>query len=142
MASIIEHMLSHEELAFLLQKLYPGTVNGVDYLTAHWVDHGSAKQTGPATIIDWKRGDLAVPSDADIKALWQKHGKEYNDIAASNKARTQRNSMLSDVDTTINRIEDGGGDASAWRNYRKALRDVPQQTGFPHRIKWPDKPKE
>lgn len=27
-----------------------------------------------------------------------------------------------------------------WQPYRQALRDVPQQNGFPHDIIWPDKP--
>ncbi|WP_051481991.1 XkdW family protein [Paraburkholderia nodosa] len=141
MPSIIEHMLSHEELAFLLQKLYPGTENGKDYLTAHWVAHGSAEQTGPAQIVDWKREDLAQPSDKEIKALWKRHSKEYETIKAANHARARRNALLTDVDATINRLEDGGARAADWRAYRKALRDVPQQPGFPHKIAWPKEPK-
>lgn len=31
---------------------------------------------------------------------------------------------------------------TAIRNYRKALLDIPQQTGFPWEIKWPTKPEE
>jgi hypothetical protein len=28
----------------------------------------------------------------------------------------------------------------AWRDYRQALRDIPQQPGFPENIQWPTKP--
>jgi len=27
-----------------------------------------------------------------------------------------------------------------WKNYRQALRDVPQQAGFPNDIEWPEEP--
>lgn len=30
--------------------------------------------------------------------------------------------------------------AMAWAAYRQALRDVPQQSGFPASVDWPDKP--
>ena len=29
-----------------------------------------------------------------------------------------------------------------WRTYRQALRDIPQQEGFPDNIEWPQKPKD
>lgn len=28
----------------------------------------------------------------------------------------------------------------AWRDYRQALLDVPQQEGFPYSIQWPERP--
>jgi hypothetical protein len=28
----------------------------------------------------------------------------------------------------------------AWADYRQALLDVPQQSGFPHNVTWPSKP--
>lgn len=28
----------------------------------------------------------------------------------------------------------------AWRPFRQALRDVPEQEGFPHDVKWPEAP--
>jgi hypothetical protein len=31
---------------------------------------------------------------------------------------------------------------TAIRNYRKALLDIPQQTGFPWEIEWPTKPEK
>ena len=30
----------------------------------------------------------------------------------------------------------------AWADYRQALLDLPQQTGFPHKVVWPTKPTE
>ncbi|WP_412841983.1 phage tail assembly chaperone, partial [Cereibacter johrii] len=31
-------------------------------------------------------------------------------------------------------------DAAAWTAYRQALRDVPEQPGFPAEIAWPEPP--
>lgn len=39
--------------------------------------------------------------------------------------------QLSDVPQAVKEV---------WSVYRQALRDVPQQAGFPHNITWPDKP--
>lgn len=30
----------------------------------------------------------------------------------------------------------------AWADYRQALLDIPQQSGFPHNVVWPTKPAE
>ena len=42
-------------------------------------------------------------------------------------------SMLSDVPMTV-------GQKAAWIAYRKALREIRLQTGFPNDIQWPAKP--
>ena len=31
-------------------------------------------------------------------------------------------------------------DQAAWATYRQALRDVPEQDGFPEEVTWPSKP--
>ncbi len=33
-------------------------------------------------------------------------------------------------------------DVPAWETYRQALRDVPEQAGFPMSIEWPEKPND
>lgn len=57
---------------------------------------------------------------------------------AAREARQLRNKLLSTSDWT--QVADAPVDASAWATYRQALRDVPQQEGFPDNITWPEAP--
>ena len=55
------------------------------------------------------------------------------------EARTQRDALLVESDWAV--LPDAPvADEQAWKDYRQALRDVPQQTGFPTDIDWPTKP--
>ncbi|CAG9001769.1 MAG: hypothetical protein CENE_03796 [Candidatus Celerinatantimonas neptuna] len=54
--------------------------------------------------------------------------------------RSERDSIVDRVSREINRLEDAGTDASSWRKYRMALRNVPEQDGFPSSITWPTQP--
>ena len=54
------------------------------------------------------------------------------------EARAQRNFLLSASDWT--QLSDAPVDQIAWANYRQALRDLPDQDGFPWSITWPEKP--
>lgn len=54
-------------------------------------------------------------------------------------ARTQRNALLADSD--FSQLTDVPlSNRSEWATYRQALRDVPEQAGFPETINWPTKP--
>ena len=57
---------------------------------------------------------------------------------AAETARNQRDSLLKESDWT--QVPDAPVDQQAWAEYRQALRDVPQQSGFPTDINWPTKP--
>ena len=52
--------------------------------------------------------------------------------------RAQRNTLLTASDWT--QVADAPVDQAAWATYRQALRDVPQQAGFPHDVVWPTSP--
>lgn len=57
------------------------------------------------------------------------------------EARAQRDKLLNDTDWT--QVLDSPIDAEtreAYRVYRQALRDIPEQEGFPHSITWPELP--
>jgi hypothetical protein len=53
-------------------------------------------------------------------------------------ARQTRNQILRDTDWT--QTPDCTVDKQAWLTYRQALRDLPTQPGFPHKIDWPVPP--
>lgn len=62
-------------------------------------------------------------------------------IANANVARANRNQALSDCDWT--QLPDASLSAiekDAWTAYRQALRDLPQQQGFPDDVVWPASP--
>jgi hypothetical protein len=49
--------------------------------------------------------------------------------------RTIRNNLLAACDWT--QVLDAPADKDVWADYRQALRDVPEQAGFPAQIEWP-----
>ena len=53
-------------------------------------------------------------------------------------AREKRDLLLQQSDWT--QVPDSPADTSLWATYRRALRDVPTQQGFPDSIVWPEKP--
>ena len=62
-----------------------------------------------------------------------------NEEEAAEAAREWRNKLLDDCDNML--VPDRPNvDVDAWKLYRQALRDVPQQYGFPLAIVWPVKP--
>lgn len=54
------------------------------------------------------------------------------------EARAQRDALLTACDWT--QVADAPVDQQAWADYRQALRDVPQQSGFPGEFNWPVTP--
>jgi len=54
------------------------------------------------------------------------------------EVRTQRDALLSQSDWT--QVPDAPADQAAWAEYRQALRDLPEQDGFPTEITWPQIP--
>lgn len=63
---------------------------------------------------------------------------EYDEIYAAEIARKYRNKLLDSSD----KIMVSEKKNEAWKIYRQALRDVPEQDGFPLIINWPIKPND
>jgi len=63
-------------------------------------------------------------------------GPSEDQLAA--QARSQRDALLSGSDWT--QVPDAPVNQAAWAEYRQALRDLPQQAGFPTEITWPQIP--
>lgn len=62
---------------------------------------------------------------------------------AAAEMRKRRNDLLdrSDKEMIPDRLEKKTKEeAEAWKAYRQALRDLPQQEGFPFEIDWPERP--
>ena len=73
--------------------------------------------------------DIGTAEQRETEAL----EKAWSDL------RNTRNQMIADCDFT--QMPDWPGDSEAWREYRQALRDLPNHTTDPLNPEWPDKPK-
>lgn len=65
--------------------------------------------------------------------------KAQKDAEQAKSVREERNRRIAESDWTQGKdIPDSV--SSAWAVYRQALRDVPQQAGFPWEVTWPSQP--
>jgi len=82
-----------------------------------------------------------VPFTPEEEAEWDLMEAEWaagaNDRAAA-EIRTERDAKLTSCDWT--QVADAPVDKTAWATYRQALRDIPEQAGFPNEITWPTEP--
>ena len=80
-------------------------------------------------------GNGSVFDDAEDMSNWPDF-QETKPLPTEAEVRAERDELLAASDTMAlaDRITD------AWRTYRQALRDVPDQSGFPTNITWPVKP--
>ena len=68
------------------------------------------------------------------EAAWVTNGNER----LADEARKKRNDLLTATDwRVVKALEDGNGLDFNLAAYRQALRDVPEQPGFPHDVVWP-----
>lgn len=65
---------------------------------------------------------------------------EMHKILLWDEIRLRRDNLLRIADVLINKALDTGDDPAALRQYRQALRDLPQSTDNPDVIVWPVKP--
>ena len=57
------------------------------------------------------------------------------------EARGKRDRLLVESDwVTIRATDSGDPVPTEWLDYRQALRDITEQTGFPEEIEWPQEP--
>lgn len=78
-------------------------------------------------------------TEAEIEAWDKQHSAEPDTLVA--QARAKRDRLLAETDWT--QTLDAPIDAAtrdAYRAYRQALRDIPEQEGFPAAITWPELP--
>ena len=68
------------------------------------------------------------------------------DTEKAAQVRAQRDRLLAECDWVTIKAVDASADGlgiqlpQVWIDYRKALRDIPTQAGFPWTVTWPDKP--
>ena len=73
-------------------------------------------------------------------AVWLlEKAKEEERQALAAEVRAERNRLLDKADIEVNKAIDQGntGAEAESRAYRQALRDIPEQSGFPYDVSWP-----
>jgi len=87
--------------------------------------------------LEWHSPDIIQPTDAEIQ-------EEVNRLIAQQpkkEVRELRDRLLTDTDwVVVKHNELGTPIPQEWLDYRQALRDITEQTGFPENIEWPEKP--
>jgi len=82
-----------------------------------------------------------IPFTSEEESEWDAQEAEWEagkDDRVAFKIRTERDAKLISSDWT--QITDAPVDQAAWANYRQALRDIPEQAGFPNEVSWPVEP--
>ena len=64
--------------------------------------------------------------------------KAVVDEQQAKSVRSSRDEKLKETDWT--QVADAPVDKTVWATYRQALRDVPNQSGFPWEVTWPTQP--
>ena len=104
------------------------------------------KETPAAPACKW------VDCDDKVKIGWNYDGSKFTDPAVELEVeptteqleiqvRSQRNRLLESSDWT--QMPDSAlsdSEKKEWATYRKSLRDIPSQSGFPKTITWPTAP--
>ncbi len=80
--------------------------------------------------------DFAVTEDL----IEQIKTAEYN--KAAKEIRAMRDALLAESDKEVlpDRLNKNSNLFKAWSEYREALRDIPEQEGFPYDVEFPKKP--
>jgi hypothetical protein len=116
-----------------------------DELLASWGIYPVVEMTKP-TYDDRTERLESDTTPVQIDGIWQIGWnivtKTNEEVAAYDQrvidfVKSERNKLLSETDwmaLSDNNLTD------AWRQYRQALRDIPQQSGFPYNVVWPVPP--
>lgn len=88
---------------------------------------------------------LAAMTENDDVAAYVPPTQEELDAEAAAQVRSLRNGLLAkQVDRMVSNplrwAELSADQQQAWTDYRRALLDITDQSGFPHDITWPTKP--
>lgn len=133
-------MLTHDELIFCLQQKYPDLVHGVDFWVGQSMCRDTGQQTEAARIIAWHAD--GQPTDEEVTALIEQYGEAARLHVLGQRAREERDRRLMAADAMFYKAMDTGDASRAQQvgKYRQALREVPDQPGFPADFTWPDTP--
>ena len=114
----------------------------IKYQLATEVNHGTPEEPDIETVLSGVTMPYTDSNYAIAQAeAWQGEVTVEEGPETAEEIRARRDKLLADTDWT--QTLDAPIDAAtreSMRTYRQALRDVPQQDGFPADIQWPELP--
>jgi hypothetical protein len=96
------------------------------------IDHTKNVTEGTPVLQDGKWMQVWNITDATAEEIEQRTEQQADSV------RAERNAKLSSSDWT--QVADAPVDKQVWADYRQALRNVPDQAGFPWSVEWPEQP--
>lgn len=121
--------------------------NPTDELLAEWNVFPVKPTPGPS--VDYTKNvkeGIPIKQGNDWVQVWEVTDATQEEIAdridqKSRQVRSERDQKLAETDWIITKsIEVSVLNLSDWKAYRQALRDIPEQNGFPLNVSWPQKP--
>ena len=114
----------------------------IRYKLATEINHGTPEEPDIETVLSavtmtYSEANYALAQ----REAYQGQVTVEDEPETAEEARARRDTLLSATDWAV--LPDSPLDEAsqaAMRTYRQALRDVPQQAGFPETIIWPDRP--
>jgi len=102
-----------------------------DYAPVEWVDRPTFNS---------ERERCYIGNPVNLNGVWKTSWivEQIPDSEQADKLRLKRNEFLKECDWT--QLEDSPVNKVVWAAYRKSLRDLPEQSGFPWEVVWPQKP--
>jgi hypothetical protein len=138
---LIAGAFCHDLAILVIHDKWPALVHGTDYFVLHPVAEDGT-QSGPPWIMFWHAEGIEQPTIEDLEAVFKADENRYR----SALARHYRDTWLQFTDAKVTDPPDApksvNADVDAWKVFRQALREVPQQAGFPLSIDWPALPAE
>ncbi|MEM5403765.1 phage tail assembly chaperone [Paraburkholderia unamae] len=139
-----EQWMTHDELIAAISILYPNAVHGRDFYVAHMVEPQTNAQLSSAFVAQWSIDGVPEPSLADLMQAVAPHVNSAKATVCARDVRWERNARLDRSDVLFTRAmeDENTAQVAALKTYRKALRDLPLQSGFPFNVDWPELPAE
>jgi Phage tail assembly chaperone protein len=139
---MVNGAFSHDLMMEVLADMYPQLKPGKDYLAGHMIDPTDESGHGAPFLMYWRSTDVEKPDEDAVAAEFRANEATYR----ARFARRLRDASLLWSDAKVAAPVDAPAtfsrSADVWKAYRQALRDVPQQAGFPMDIDWPALPQE
>lgn len=131
---------------FSVSTTLPETVHAVQWYGDHgvieYVDKNEPTQDFSmcASAVDAALQSSQEPASPDLEPDEESNAKP-EDLTSEEYARELRGGMLDASDWVVARATElGEAVPTNWQEYRQALRNVPNQDGFPDNVDWPTPP--
>ena len=133
-------IIAVDEAARCMEVVYTSETHGVMHIGARLPFEGETLEQVIAMfapVQEWRLREMAVAAPV-VGASGELTDAEPAPLSPEDQVRLERDGLLLTSDWT--QLPDATVDQSAWAAYRQALRDMPQQAGFPDNVTWPTAP--